>query len=119
MQKAIKEDPSCVDDFLVGALQDEMVQPLRVSQPRSKRTVLPIRFTNNFEVIYNNLKAIAYAFDMKDSQNQPIFRPFDDGEIINSHSDFIDAKVNGYLVSPSFKYQQPCRSHISYCLVSR
>ncbi|STX43980.1 Uncharacterised protein [Legionella donaldsonii] len=102
MQKAIQDDPSCVDDFLVGALQDEMVQPLRVSQPRSTRTVLPIRFTNNFSVTYNNLKAIAYAFDMKDSTDQPIFRAFDDSVIIESHRDFIDAKVNGYLVSPSF-----------------
>ncbi|WED43373.1 Dot/Icm T4SS effector Ceg17 [Legionella cardiaca] len=117
MQKAIKEDPSCVDDFLVGALQDEMVQPLRVSQPRSKRTVLPIRFTNNFEVTYNNLKAIAYAFDMKDSASQPIFRAFDEGEIIKSHGDFIDAKVNGYLVSPSFNTSSHVAAVLSTALL--
>ncbi|MDR3501807.1 MAG: hypothetical protein P4L79_04415 [Legionella sp.] len=98
----MKKDPSVIDDFLTGALQDEMVQPLRVSQAKSKRTVLPLRFTNPFEVTINNLKGIAYAFDLKDSNGQPIFREYDDSPIISQAKELTDAKVNGVLVAPSF-----------------
>lgn len=102
IQKFIQDDPSSIDDFLVGSLQDEMVQTLRVTQGRSKRSALPLRFTNPFEVSYNNLKAIAYAFDLKDSAGQPIFKNYDDTPIIGNSSKLIDAEVNGSLVTPSF-----------------
>lgn len=101
-QEATKEDPSIIDDFLVGALQLEMVQPLKITQPKSKRSTLPERFTDRFDVGYNNLKAIAYAFELKDCGGDPIFRKYDDSPIITSDSELIDAKVNGELVSPSF-----------------
>ncbi|WP_058535240.1 Dot/Icm T4SS effector Ceg17 [Legionella saoudiensis] len=98
----VQKDPSVIDDFLTGALQDEMVQPLRVSQPKSKRSVLPLRFTNPFEVTLNNLKGIAYAFNLKDNNNEPIFREYDDSPIISQADELIDNKVNGALVAPSF-----------------
>ncbi|WP_133135357.1 Dot/Icm T4SS effector Ceg17 [Legionella rowbothamii] len=102
VDELMKKDPSVIDDFLTGALQAEMVQPLRVSQAKSKRTVLPLRFTNPFEVTINNLKGIAYAFDLKDSNGQPIFREYDDAPIISPAKELTDAKVNGILVAPSF-----------------
>ena len=102
VDELMKKDPSVIDDFLTGALQDEMVQPLRVSQAKSKRTVLPLRFTNSFDVTLNNLKGIAYAFDLKDSNGQPIFREYDDSPIISQAKELTDAKVNGVLVAPSF-----------------
>ncbi|STX28516.1 Uncharacterised protein [Legionella beliardensis] len=102
LQTAIDKDPSLIDDFLVGALQDEMVQGLRVSQPNSTRSVLPLRFTNTFAVTANNLKAIAYAFDIKDSTGQPLLRASEDMPIISQAVTLIDSEVNGTLVAPSF-----------------
>ncbi|MFC7781059.1 Dot/Icm T4SS effector Ceg17 [Legionella taurinensis] len=117
LQAALKDDPSVIDDFLTGALQDEMVQPLKVSQPRSKRTVLPVRFTNPFVVIDNNLKAIAYAFELKDSAGQPVFRPFDDMAVIEQHDHLIDVKLNGMLVLPSFNTGSHVASVLSTALL--
>lgn len=117
LQSALKDDPSVIDDFLVGALQDEMVQPLKVSQAHSKRTVLPVRFTNSFAVTCNNLKAIAYAFDLQDSGGQPIFRSFDDIAVIEPHEQWIDAKVNGMLVLPSFNTGSHVASVLSTALL--
>ncbi len=102
LQRKCKEEPDIIDDFLVGALQDEMVQPLRISQSRSKRSELPLRFTNHFEVTLNNLKAIAYAFGLQDSSGQPIFRAYDDNPIIPPKEGRIDCTVNGKLATPSF-----------------
>ncbi len=101
LHKKCIDEPEIIDDFLVGALQAEMVQPLRVSQPQSKRSELPLRFTNPFMVSLNNLKAIAYAFGLSDAAGQPIFRAYDDSPIINN-SDQIDYTVNGKLALPSF-----------------
>lgn len=102
MDSLVQTDSSVIDDFLTGALQDEMIQPLKVSQPNSKRAPLPLRFTNSFEITSNNLKAIAYAFDLKDDKKQPIFQAYDDVPIISPHSTIVDAKVNGRLIAPSF-----------------
>lgn len=102
LQSTLEKDPSLIDDFLVGALQDEMVQHLRVSQPKSIRSVLPIRFTNSFPVTINNLKAIAYAFGIKDKSEQPIFRGFDDNPVLSKRENMIDSQISGTLVTPSF-----------------
>ncbi|HIF0368328.1 TPA: Dot/Icm T4SS effector Ceg17 [Legionella pneumophila] len=102
LQSTLEKDPSLIDDFLVGALQDEMVQHLRVSQPKSIRSVLPIRFTNSFPVTINNLKTIAYAFGIKDKSEQPIFRGFDDNAGLFKSENMIDSQISGTLVTPSF-----------------
>lgn len=102
LQSTLEKDPSLIDDFLVGALQDEMVQHLRVSQPKSIRSVLPVRFTNSFPVTINNLKAIAYAFGIKDKSGQPIFRGFDDNPVLSQSEYMIDSQISGTLATPSF-----------------
>ncbi|HAT8859837.1 TPA: hypothetical protein JBE16_13095 [Legionella pneumophila subsp. pneumophila] len=102
LQSTLEKDPSLIDDFLVGAMQDEMVQHLRVSQPKSIRSVLPVRFTNSFPVTINNLKAIAYAFGIKDKSGQPIFRGFDDNAVLSKSENMIDSQISGALVTPSF-----------------
>jgi hypothetical protein len=103
LAQRLEEQPDLIDDLLTGILETEMVQHLQASQRHSTRSVLPIRFTNPFEVTQNNLKAIAHAFDIKDTAGNPIFHAFDDDAAIHPREgDLIDCKLNGFLLKPSF-----------------
>lgn len=102
LQKKCSDEPEIIDDFLVGALQAEMVQPLRVSQAHSQRSILPLRFTNPFKVSLNNIKAIAYAFNLRDQSGVPIFKAYDDSTVTHATTEHLDHVVNGQLAFPSF-----------------
>ncbi|GAB4189161.1 MAG: Dot/Icm T4SS effector Ceg17 [Simkaniaceae bacterium] len=89
--------PENLEDFLTGALLNEMVQHLRVTQPASTRSELPLRFTNPFIVQHNNIKAIAHAFQIEDSLGNPVFQ----AEEISDDPRLIDCCLNGDLALPS------------------
>lgn len=95
-----KSGNEMVEDFLTGILITEMVQPLMHTQSMSTRSTLPLRFTNRFDVILNNVKAIAYAFEMKCHAGQPILKINRKTDAIEARGEFIDAYVNGRLRIP-------------------
>ncbi|AHE67067.1 Dot/Icm T4SS effector Ceg17 [Legionella oakridgensis] len=106
MKKRLTEkfasEPDVIDDLLTGALLNEIVEPLHVSRPRSERAALPIRFTNSSHVCCNNLKAIAYAFDLKDHDGASLFKSYDDAPLVEPTPSMIDRRLNGELATPSF-----------------
>lgn len=97
-EEALQNEPDLIDDFLTGAIQQEMIQPLIKSRPKSTREEVPQRFTDSFEISSNTMRALAYAFDIKDEEGHPIVR---DVTVEPSNQDD-DVLVKGHLASPSF-----------------
>lgn len=106
-----------VEDFLTGILITEMVQPLMRTQLTSARSALPMRFTNRFEVILNNAKAIAYGFEMKNHAGQPIVEISRDTTAIELRGEFIDAYINGQLRLPELINPKHAASLIATALL--
>lgn len=95
-----KGNVSNLDDFLTGYLLNEMVQPLKTTLEKSKREEAPKNFINPFNFTANNNKALAYAFDIMDINQNCIFRPNSD-QPIGKDPKLIDAAMNGTLALPT------------------
>ncbi|WP_207384164.1 Dot/Icm T4SS effector Ceg17 [Legionella nagasakiensis] len=102
LKERLEREPDVIDDLLTGALLNELVEPLHVTRSRSERETLPIRFTNSSHICCNNLKAIAYAFDLKDCEGAILFKAYDDTPLVEPSPTMIDVKLNGELATPSF-----------------
>ncbi len=94
------KDPQRLDGFLTGVILTEMTQPLKVSMQTSERSEIPSSFSDRFYSTSNNARALAYAFDFRDSKNREIFIK-DSENPISDDPDLIDVNVKGKLASPS------------------
>ncbi len=102
LHKKIEDSPDLLEDFLVGDILTEMVQPLKTSQSEEQKSDLPLRLNNGFRATHNIAKAIAYAFNIKDENNQPVFQK-NGGDTFFINPDFIDVQMNGTLKKPNLE----------------
>ncbi len=102
LHQKIESSPELLEDFLVGDILTEMVQPLKTSQSEDQRSGLPMRLNNDFRATHNTSKAIAYAFNIKDKNNQAVFQANGEDRFIVS-PDLIDVQMNGTLKKPNLE----------------
>lgn len=106
-----------VDDLLTGALLTEMVQVLRVTQPGSTRTALPLVLSNSFEEILNNTKAFAYAFGLHTSDGRPILQLDDERNHFSLDANLIDVRMHGRLRNPTLHSRRHVAAIIATALL--
>ncbi len=102
LHQKIESSPELLEDFLVGNILTEMVQPLKTSQSEDQRSDLPMRLNNDFRATKNTSKAIAYAFNIKDENSQPVFQANEEDRFF-VNPDLIDVQMNGTLKKPNLE----------------
>src|SRR3990167_3715933 len=98
IQQRIK-DTDVTESFLTGALQTEMVQPLKQTLPQSTRPAMPYEFRNTFYTLQNTNKAFAFAYDLTRQSGELVFQ----AEAVPTSppdSGLIDVRMHGKLLDP-------------------
>lgn len=97
---SIAESTDIVEEMLTGMILNEMVQPLKKSQPFSERPPLPLQFNDTLKCMTNITNAFAFAYDVKKKDGSPALRIFDEEKPYTEDADLFDVLINGELANP-------------------
>lgn len=111
------ENPDLTQDILTGERVTEMMQPLRITQPKSKRPEMPSRFLRSYSLFNNFTKAMVHAFDMRDEDKQPIFEKTKGQDAYDLDPQFETVVMNGKLKDPNLKKSKYTAALISTAIL--